>query len=185
MSPDSHCTILIVDDEPSLLGLCQLVLTREGYCLLAANGGEDALRAIQSQNVQLALLDVMMPGMNGVELAERLQQRDSNIRVLFMSAYSPKDIAELRSSEPLGSGPKAIHGADSDQHDRKCACKVRKHLELMRLLREATSINLRLTRCSRRPQSCLKICIGQLRQETKKQIVLLTDLLGKLVKLSE
>ena len=58
-------TILVVDDEPDVLLLCKVNLEFEGYNVIEAHDGEEALRKIASENPDLVLLDVMMPGMDG------------------------------------------------------------------------------------------------------------------------
>jgi CheY-like chemotaxis protein len=89
-------TILLVEDEPMVLRLVQDVLHDRGYNVLAAVRGEDALRLCGGHAGPIALLltDVMMPGMNGRELAERLTVERPEMRVLFMSGYT--DDAALR-----------------------------------------------------------------------------------------
>ena len=67
-------TILVVDDDPMVLATCQRILTLGGYAVLAAGSGADALRLARNATIDLALLDVMMPGMNGIELAHRLHE---------------------------------------------------------------------------------------------------------------
>src|SRR5262249_26074318 len=63
-------TILVVDDEPAVLTLWQRMLQSGGYGVVTASSGEAALSAAcnDQHSIDLALLDVMMPGMNGVEL---------------------------------------------------------------------------------------------------------------------
>jgi len=89
-------TILVVDDEPVVLKLCQAILQRGGYGVLPANGGEEALRLLRNApTIDLALLDVMMPGMNGIELAGQIQKASPNIKVVLMSGYGPREIARV------------------------------------------------------------------------------------------
>jgi two-component system cell cycle sensor histidine kinase/response regulator CckA len=94
--PHSAHTILVVDDEPSLLALVRTMLWRAGFAVLEASGGEEALRvaAQHAQPIQLLLTDVLMPDMNGYELAERLQAAQPDIKVLFMSGYTDKALFE-------------------------------------------------------------------------------------------
>src|SRR6266542_1291829 len=76
MSPGSE-TILIVDDDASVLALTESMLIRHGYRTLMAQGAAEAVHLFEIRpdlTVALALIDVVMPGVNGVELAVRLQE---------------------------------------------------------------------------------------------------------------
>src|SRR5215475_2589891 len=95
-------TILVVDDEPTVLSLCQRMLQVAGYNVLAANGGEAALRLSNDpqNSIDLALLDIMMPGLNGIELANRLQAKHPNLPVVLMSGYSVVEIQRIVGEHP-------------------------------------------------------------------------------------
>jgi DNA-binding NtrC family response regulator len=94
-------TILVVDDEPTVLSLCERILKLGSYSVISANGGEQALTALQksSEPVDLALLDVMMPGMNGIELAKRIQSTYPNTQIVLMSGFGPKEIGRVAGGE--------------------------------------------------------------------------------------
>src|SRR5262245_46374432 len=80
-------TVLCVDDDPKFLKSMSRLLTRRGYRVLAFEDGERALDAIPSMKPDVALVDIMMPGPGGLELAERI--RDStqgSIPVVFLTA---------------------------------------------------------------------------------------------------
>lgn len=95
-------TILVVDDEPGVLKLCETILRRGGYETLAAPSGNEALRLVQDKtgSIDFALIDVMMPVMNGLELADRIRKAGPGIRVVLMSGYSPREILPLIGSHP-------------------------------------------------------------------------------------
>jgi two-component system, cell cycle sensor histidine kinase and response regulator CckA len=84
-----------VDDEPAVRLVTKRILQRNGYTVLEAPGGQEALRVLREHPgpIQLLLSDVIMPEMNGREVAERVRERRPGIKVLFMSAYSPEAIA--------------------------------------------------------------------------------------------
>jgi len=88
-------TVLVVDDEPAVRLVTKRILQRNGYTVLEASGGHEALRVLREHPgpIQLLLSDVIMPEMNGREVAERVRERRPGIKVLFMSAYSPAAIA--------------------------------------------------------------------------------------------
>ena len=94
-------TILVVDDEPTVLSLCARILKLGGYNVLSAGGGEAALIALQksAMPVDLALLDVMMPGMNGIELAKRILEAHPETQVVLMSGFGPKEIGRIAGGE--------------------------------------------------------------------------------------
>ena len=81
--------VLVVEDEQSLRRLVVEVLTRCGYEVLAASKGDEALRLLEDPEPPVALLlsDIIMPGMNGHELAARARQARPGIKVLLMSGY--------------------------------------------------------------------------------------------------
>lgn len=68
-----NCSILVVDDMPFNLEVMEGLLFREGYQVITASNAGEALRIIESRPVDLAILDVMMPGMNGFDLCRRLK----------------------------------------------------------------------------------------------------------------
>jgi signal transduction histidine kinase len=90
-------TILLVDDTVVVRRLAQEVLSRAGYQVLDAGGADEALQVASGHHdaIDLLVTDVIMPGPNGVELAERLQAIRGNVPVLFMSGYA--DNAVVRS----------------------------------------------------------------------------------------
>ncbi|QHT60794.1 response regulator transcription factor [Paenibacillus lycopersici] len=77
--------ILVVDDDPHIRELVRLFLTREGFDIVEAEDGEDALEALEQTQVQLVILDVMMPNMDGWELCRELR-RDTELPVLMLTA---------------------------------------------------------------------------------------------------
>jgi CheY-like chemotaxis protein len=82
-------TILVVDDDEWVRVLARDVLAAEGYRVLEAADGHDATRvaAEHAGPIHLLLTDVMMPGMNGCELAAGLAQLLPGLKIMFMSAY--------------------------------------------------------------------------------------------------
>jgi signal transduction histidine kinase/DNA-binding response OmpR family regulator len=88
-------TILVVDDEPLLKDLIQEMLAPLGYNVLTASDGEDALQFIASYDgrIDLLLTDVIMPGMNGRDLAVEVLIERPEIKVIFMSGYTDDVLA--------------------------------------------------------------------------------------------
>jgi PAS domain S-box-containing protein len=88
-------TVLLVEDEAGIRGLLSEILAGGGYRVLAASRGQEALDLLagRAETVHLLLTDVVMPGMTGRELAARMQEEHSGIRVLFISGYTPADVS--------------------------------------------------------------------------------------------
>ena len=85
MSPDTIATVLIVDDEPSILELVATRLEMAGYDTVRAERGEHALRLIFARPPDIALVDIDMPGMDGITLCERIREV-SDLPVIFLTA---------------------------------------------------------------------------------------------------
>lgn len=81
-------TILVVDDEKSLLELSCNILTRHGYNTLCASNAEQALDILEKQPVNLMVTDVIMPGMDGYQLAERVAEAYPETRIQIISGFS-------------------------------------------------------------------------------------------------
>lgn len=79
--------ILIVDDEKEIADLIQIYLTNDGFLTCQANNGEEALRLIAEEDPQLVILDIMMPGIDGLETCRRIR-KIKNIPILMLSAKS-------------------------------------------------------------------------------------------------
>jgi two-component system alkaline phosphatase synthesis response regulator PhoP len=97
--------VLVVDDEPDVLLLCRLNLQQGGHDLLEASNGSSALELARERHPDVIVLDLMMPGMNGYEVLETLQQDEetSEIPVLVLTAKSLREDRE-RSHEMGASG---------------------------------------------------------------------------------
>ena len=89
MSETVPGTVLVVDDDPNVLETIIRTLTPFGYQLLQAASGEEALDLAGKceEKIDLLLTDVVMPGINGMELASKLTSMSPETRVLFMSGY--------------------------------------------------------------------------------------------------
>ncbi|MDQ1239979.1 MAG: two-component system, NtrC family, response regulator, partial [Thermodesulfobacteriota bacterium] len=81
-------TVLIVDDEKNYLVVLEDLLTEEGYEVLTASSGKEALELIREVPVQTVLTDIKMPEMNGVELMEEIRNLDSGLPIILMTAYA-------------------------------------------------------------------------------------------------
>ena len=81
-------TILIADDEPNILLSLEFLMQREGYRVLVARDGQQAIDAILQHRPDLVLLDVMMPIKSGFDVLQALRERDdlAAIRVLMLTA---------------------------------------------------------------------------------------------------
>jgi two-component system phosphate regulon response regulator PhoB len=89
--------VLIADDDPDILELVSLTLERDGYEVAQARTGEEALRIAAERRVHLAVLDLMMPGIDGHEVTRRLRATDAEKRIpiLILSAFAEDRQAAL------------------------------------------------------------------------------------------
>ncbi|MFZ6760544.1 ANTAR domain-containing response regulator [Undibacterium sp. Ji50W] len=85
--------ILLVDDDPFTLTLLSSILEHAGYDVVQAQCGEDALNVILMQEPDIALLDINMPGMSGLDLAGHLRS-DTTVPFMFLSATSDSEIVK-------------------------------------------------------------------------------------------
>lgn len=87
ISHDEQNQILIVDDEPSIRRSLQRLLQMKGFSVEVAADLTAALAAVENQRFDVLLVDVILPGIRGPDLAARLQQVQPDLAVIFMSGY--------------------------------------------------------------------------------------------------
>jgi len=88
-------TVLVVDDEPSILKLVSTMLEAKGYRVLAAGNGEQALHIFaENPEIDLLLTDVAAPGMSGPMIADQIAAQQPGIKVLFMTGYDGTQVVQ-------------------------------------------------------------------------------------------
>jgi CheY-like chemotaxis protein len=83
--------IMVVDNEPDIVDLTRTVLEIGGYNVVPAYSGEECLRKLDKEHVDLVLLDIMMPGMSGWDVFNRIKKKSPKIKVAFMSVLEISD----------------------------------------------------------------------------------------------
>ena len=124
-APRGHETILLVEDELSLLNMTATMLQRLGYTVLAANTPSEALRLVETRTGEIHLLatDVIMPGMNGRDLEKQLQATLPGMKSLFISGYTADVIAQHGVLE------EGLHLIQKPFSQKDLAAKIREALD--------------------------------------------------------
>ena len=93
MTKTAKSTVLIVDDEEGIVESLTGILEDDGYAVMSASSGEEALKRFDEQTPDLILLDVWMPGMDGIETLKHIREKNSNTSVIMVSGHSNIDTA--------------------------------------------------------------------------------------------
>lgn len=83
--------VLVVDDEADAVELLQEFLVNKGYEVSTASDGEEALRKVKEERPHLVLLDVRMPGMNGLDVLRQVRQLDQEVGVIMVTAVNEEE----------------------------------------------------------------------------------------------
>ena len=129
-------TVLIVDDEKNYLVILEALLAPEGYEILTASDGREALRLIHQSDLDLVITDVKMPGMSGMELLEACKEAKPEVPVIVMTAYGSIEMAVEAMKKH------AFDYITKPFQNEQLKLTVRKALENYRLIQE----NKRLSR---------------------------------------
>lgn len=92
-------SVLIVDDEKNMRITLSDILIEEGYHVTTASNGEEAVAMCEQHGFDVILMDVRMPGINGVEAFRRIRRHREGVRVIMMSAYSVDDLKQAALDE--------------------------------------------------------------------------------------
>lgn len=90
---NAHETVLVVDDDHQVLESLLIVLGAYGYPVVTADNAAEALERLDDRDVRVVLSDIKMPGMDGIELAGKIRERDPDLPVLIMTAYAETEVA--------------------------------------------------------------------------------------------
>ena len=116
--------VLIVDDEVEILDILSSFLTDRGYDVVTANRGEQALETVDDDpEIGVVLLDVVMPGRDGIEILRELMQRDSHPHVIMMTARADEKIFE---AVRLGAVDYVLKPIDFEALDATLAASIKR-----------------------------------------------------------
>ncbi|MGB9711222.1 MAG: response regulator [Thermodesulfovibrio sp.] len=91
--------ILVVDDEKNILMLYKAELEDEGYEVITANSGREAIELFESEKPDMVTLDIMMPDIDGIQVLRQLKQKNPNIPVIMLTAYDYRDDFSIWASD--------------------------------------------------------------------------------------
>ncbi|MGE4503926.1 MAG: response regulator [Desulfovibrionaceae bacterium] len=102
--------VMLVDDEPDFVDMLSLRLEGAGMEVTCASGGRESLRLLEKHSYDVIVLDLLMPGMNGVETLEEIRKRGHKAEVVIMTGHGPKQ--DLARCAELGAYDTLLKPAD-------------------------------------------------------------------------
>lgn len=108
-TPSTTKIALVVDDVPSVRYYHTYILKRAGFHCEAASNGEEALQKLEHVRVDLAVVDIMMPKLNGLELIKKIRQKPGFARLpILVISNEPADAEIAKISGPIGYAKKPL-----------------------------------------------------------------------------
>jgi two-component system phosphate regulon response regulator PhoB len=108
-------TALIVDDEDSLRKLMVLRFEQEGFRVLSANNGDDGLMLAEKEKPHVVILDIIMPGLHGFEVIQRIRQNPALDRTVVIMTSAKSYKVDIDAAKKLGADDYCIKPADFDE----------------------------------------------------------------------
>ncbi|MBI1883333.1 MAG: response regulator [Chlamydiae bacterium] len=87
--------ILVVDDEIEFLEIIKTRLEANGHTVVTATSGEEALQKVKAERPDAILMDVTMPGINGLDVLKKIRQEDKRLPIFIMTAFSSEEKSSL------------------------------------------------------------------------------------------
>jgi len=130
--------ILVIDDDKDLRFNLSSILKDEGYDVIAVGDGREALKAVQNNSPNLALLDIRLPSMNGIEILEKLKRMDKDLLIIMLTAYA--EVKDAVKAMKLGAFDYITKPFDNEE----LILTIKKALSTQYLSREVESLRRRL-----------------------------------------
>jgi len=130
--------ILLVDDEPNIMELLSVALEDEGYRILEANNGTEALAQVEKEKPQVVLLDIKMPDMDGIQVLRQIKETNKTTCVIMITAHGAMET--VLETMKLGAYDYLTKPVDLE----KVKVLIRRALEAQRLAQEVTSLRSEL-----------------------------------------
>jgi len=130
--------ILIIDDEEVLQDILTVLIRKEGHTPITASTGEEGLAVLEREEIDLILLDLMLPGMHGMEVLRQVRQRSTDVVVVVITAFSSIESAIQAMREG------AFHYIPKPFKNEEVLLTIRKGLEQRRLTSENRSLREQL-----------------------------------------
>ena len=92
--------VLVVDDAEFMRNILEDMLTRDGHTVIKAKNGQEGLEVLAKEQVDICILDIVMPGMHGIEVLEKVRETYADVEVVMLSAQST--VGNVRKSLELG-----------------------------------------------------------------------------------
>lgn len=137
-------TILLVDDEKMNLKILETVLRRGGYLFLEVESGEEALKILERENVDLIVLDLMMPGMDGFQTLERIKESPSTAFIPVIIASALKESIDVEKGLELGANDYFTKPLSDDDRRFQLPLKVRNLIKMKKMQDELANLNYEL-----------------------------------------
>lgn len=125
----SKYCILVIDDEPELLEMVQLILQTAGFDVITATDGASGLRLAYQKHPDLVILDIMMPGLDGLDVCRRLREL-TDVPIIFLTARS--DIEDIVAAFSCGADDyltKPFHAAELLSRIRSALRRAAKQMD--------------------------------------------------------
>lgn len=132
--------VLVADDEPVNLQVLTNQLTLEGYEVITASNGEEVLRIIEEQSIELLILDIMMPKMSGFEVCQRLREKYSLMDLPILMLTAKSQVRDKITSFEVGANDYLTKPCDKEE----LLSRVKTLVRLRSLNQELILVNLRL-----------------------------------------
>ena len=114
--------ILVVDDEPGFLSVIRGRLEEDGYKVITASGGEEALRKVKSEKPDIVLLDILMPKMDGLKALRRIRRVNRQLPVYMMTSFST--VERFGTAKKLGAAGFIVKTNDLKREIRNIASSI-------------------------------------------------------------
>ena len=142
--------ILLAEDEEAMRTYLARALENAGYDVVAVDRGTEALPLLESEHFDLLLSDIVMPEMDGIELAQRCNEVSPSTKVMFITGFAAVTLKASRDQPRIACGAEAIADDELGPALARVAGLERRHRVKIDQQRRAPTVAQRLERCSKR-----------------------------------